>query len=374
MKKSAGIFAYLAIAASIVLEVTYGAWRLHVHFNAVPLWMFRIVITGAVVYVFAMFIAVFKFPNRYVRLFGIVAGYLAAFLPFMTFSLAVTHLLVLMVSVSLFWSGVAALTVAFSVVVVGAVLGNMVVVRETIIPIAKLRQELTILQISDAHIGVLYGKSYLSKIVDKANAQNPDVVVITGDLTETKAALGQGMLTPLANIQAPSYFVEGNHESFPGLNGVLDVIRQQNVRILHNEIVETHGIQLIGLDYMKADEHAYDMHAPKNNNTVKSVFSDMEIKPDVPVIVLSHNPTGVNYITESGAALMISGHTHKGQVFPFTLITKMAFDYHGGLYDNGKMKVFVSGGVGGVITRMRLGSFNEINLLRLVPESGSGCA
>lgn len=368
MKKSVSIFAHLAVLASVVLEIWYGAFRLHVHFDTVPLWVFRTAMATVVVFVFAMFVVVFKFQNTLVRVLGIFAGYLAVFLPVLTFILGITHVVLLIFNVSLFWSGVVAVAAAFIAVFIGAVLGNTFIVRKTEIKIPKLQNEVTIMQISDAHIGVLYGKKYLSKIVEKTNLHNPDMVVITGDLTETKAALKHGMLTPLSNLNAPTYFVEGNHESYTGLEGVLKTISDQNVRILHNEIVETHGIQLIGLDYSKADDEAYDIHPLEIKSTVKSVLAGMELKAELPAVLLNHNPIGVNYAAAKGIDLMISGHTHRGQVFPFTIVTKLAFEFNGGLYDKGNIKVFVSGGVGGVVTRMRLGSFNEINLLKLVPE------
>jgi len=286
----------------------------------------------------------------------------------MTFSLAITHLVVSIWDVSLFWSGVAALTVTFVVVAVGAIFGNTFVVRKTTIKIPKLQRELRIMQISDAHIGILYGEKYLAKIVAKTNQRKPDFVVITGDLTETKAVLNTKVLNPLSNFNALVYFVEGNHESYVGLDDVLKKISEQNVQILQNQVIETHGVQLVGINYMKADEEAYDIHPTAKGGTVKSVLSEIDLNPDLPAILLSHNPTGVNYAAKRGIDLMLSGHTHRGQVFPFSIITKLAYKYHGGLYDEGNIKVFVSAGVGGVVARMRLGSFNEINLLTLVPE------
>jgi len=366
MRKPASIAAYLAILGIVVLEIWYMAFRLYVHFGMIPLWMYRTAVVIAVLFVAAMFRVVFKFQNPLVRVLGIFAGYMAVFLPFLTFAMGIAHLVVLIGNVSLFCSGIGAVLTAFGAVVVGAVLGNTFIVRQREINIPKLQKELTIMQISDAHIGVLYGKRYLSKIIEKINCHNPDIVVITGDLVETKAALKQGVLSPLSRLNAPTFFVAGNHESYPGLAGVLDIIGQQNIRVLQNELVETHGIQLIGLDYLKADDEAYDMHAPESSHTVKSVLAEMEIKAELPAVLLSHNPTGVEYAAAAGVDLMLSGHTHKGQVFPFTIITKLAFAYHGGLYDKGDIKVFVSSGVGGVVARMRLGSCNEVNLLRLV--------
>ncbi|MCL2212993.1 MAG: metallophosphoesterase [Oscillospiraceae bacterium] len=369
MKKSASIFGFFAILGSVVLDIWYGAWRLYVHFGGAPLWLYRIGMILAVIYVFSMFKIVFIFQNKFVTTIGIIAGYLAVFVPFLTFSLGLVHIAMLAIDVSLILSGLFAVAIAFALTLVGVVLGNMIFVRKTEIKIPKLEHQVTIMQISDAHIGVLYGEKHLSKIVKKTNLHNPDIVVVTGDLTETKAALKQKMLRPLSGLNAVAYFVEGNHDTYTGLDGVLDEIRKQNVRVLHNEMVKTHGIQLVGLDYLKADEGTYDMHAVENRSTVKSVLSKMKIDPALPAVVAIHNATGVEYAEAAGVDLMISGHTHRGQVFPFTLLTKMAYHYNGGLYDTGKTKIFVSGGAGGVVCRMRLGSVNEINLLKLVPEN-----
>lgn len=368
MRKSAGIFGFVAVTLSVILEVFYGTWRLYIHFGFFPLWAYRVAMIVGVVFVFSMFAIVFRFQNAFVRALGIFASYLSVFAPFLTFFLGITHLLLLIWDISVLWSGVATLSVTFIVVAIGAVLGNTCIVRQTKITLPKLKEGLTVVQISDAHIGVLYSKRYLAKIVEKTNRCNPDFVVITGDLTETKAVLNKGVLSPLSNLKAPTFFVEGNHESYAGLESVLQIIREQKVQVLRNQVVQTHGIQLVGIDYMKADEQAYDIHSvKKNDNTIKSVLAEIQLDPNLPAILLSHNPTGENYAADCGIDLMLSGHTHKGQVFPFSIITKMAYQFHGGLYDSGKIKVFVSAGAGGVVARMRLGSFNEINLLKLTP-------
>ena len=368
MRKAASIVAHLAILGSIILEIWYTPLRLHVHFDILPLWVYRAVIAALILFIAAMFGLVFKFQNPLVRALGIFAGYMAVFLPFLTFALGITHIVLLIWNVSLFWSGAIASALSFMVVLIGAILGHVFFVRKTEIKIPKLQKEVSVMQISDAHIGVLYGEKYLSKIVERTNRHRPDFVVITGDLTETKAALKQGVLSPLSNLKVPAFFVEGNHESYAGLEHVLQIISEQNIRILHNEVVETHGIQLIGLDYLKADEDAYDILSFEKKNTVKSVLAELELKAELPTVLLSHNPTGVKYAAARGVDLMISGHTHKGQVFPFSIITRLAFEFHGGLYKKDDIQVFVSSGVGGAVTRMRLGSFNEINLLKLVPD------
>jgi len=351
-----------------VLAIWYTAFRLHIHFDTVSFWIYQTIVAAVVIGTFALFIVTMKFPNWFVRTMNLLGGYTLMFLAYLGITLGIAHIALLLWDIPLLLSGVAALVVAFAITLTGVVLGNMFIVRETKIKIPNLKNELSVMQISDAHIGLLYGKKYLSKIVDATNSKNPDFVVITGDLTETKAALEQGVLNSLANFNAPAFFVEGNHDNYTGIENVLKKMDEQNIRVLRNEVAKTHGIQLIGLDYLKADNETYDMHPSENKNTVKSVLSEIKLKKDIPVVLISHSPSGVKYAAAAGVDLMVSGHTHKGQIFPFSIFAKLIFPFYGGLYQHENTQVFVSSGAGGIFARMRLGSFNEINLLKLIPD------
>lgn len=351
----------------IFVLMWYIAFRLHVHFGVVSFWVYQIAVAIAVIVPPVLFGITVNFLNSFVRMLNIFGGYLLIFIAYSAISLGILHIVLLMWDASLFMSGIAALTVAFIITLIGAVLGNIFIVRETKIKIPKLENELTIMQISDAHIGLIYGRKYLSKIIESTNKNAPDIVIITGDLTESKGALKEGALDSLAKLNAPAFFVEGNHDNYTGIENVLKIIGEQNIRILRNEIIETHGIQLIGLDYLKADDETYDMFAPDSTSTVKSVLSEMSIKHGMPTVLISHCPAGVKYAADAGVDLMVSGHTHKGQIFPFSILAKLTFPFFAGLYQHENMQVFVSSGVGGIIARMRLGSLNEINLLKLTP-------
>jgi len=356
----------LIMLGIFILAIWYTAFRLHVHFGIASFWVYQFVVAFVVIGSLALFGITVKFPNPFVRTLNIICGYVLMFLVYSGILLGIVHIAMNILDAPLLLSGAVALVVAFLVVAAGAVLGNMFLVRETKIKIPKLKRELTIMQISDAHIGLLYGRKYLSKIVESTNSKNPDFVVITGDLTETKAALNEGVLDSLAKFNSPAFFVEGNHDNYTGIESVLKKIGEQDIRILHNEITETHGIQLIGLDYLKADDETFDMHPSENKNTVKSVLAEMTLKSDIPTVLISHSPAGVKYAAAAGVDLMVSGHTHRGQMFPFSIFAKLLFPFYGGLYQHENTQVFVSGGVGGIFARMRLGSFNEINLLKLV--------
>ncbi|MCL1787255.1 MAG: metallophosphoesterase [Defluviitaleaceae bacterium] len=346
----------------------YTAHRLHVHFGGVSFWVYQAAVAVIIFGSLAILSLANRFPTPFMRAVNIVAGYVAMFVTFTGIMLLLVNLAIFIWDIPLLAGGFAALIGAFIIVTFGAAMGNMFTIPQTTIKIPGLTNSLTVMQISDAHIGLLYGSKYLTKIVDAINRKAPDFVVITGDLTETKAALAGGVLDPLAKLNAPTFFVEGNHDHYTGIDAVIAKLRSLNVRTLHNEVVETHGIQLLGIDYLKADNHAFDMHAKANKKTVQSVLSNMALNKDMPAVLLLHNPTGIPYAQAAGVDLVVSGHTHRGQIFPFSLVGKLIFPYNSGLYRYKNMQVFVSSGVGGVMARMRLGSFNEINLLRLVPE------
>jgi len=176
------------------------------------------------------------------------------------------------------------------------------------------------------------------------------------------------MLDPLGELNAPTFFVEGNHDNYTGIEAVLKALVEKGVQILNNEVVETHGVQLIGLDYLSPDDDTPDMMlSAKGRPSIKSVLAELPLKCDMPSILIVHNPTGINYAAAAGVDLVLAGHTHKGQIFPFSVFAKIMFPYFGGLYQHKNTQVFVSSGVGGIIARMRLGSYNEVNLLKLVP-------
>ena len=361
----------IAMLGVFVFVVWYTAYRLHKHFRSIPFWLFQIFIAVAAIGSLAAAGFTMKFSNPFAGFINIIGGYVLLFLIYSFFSLVILQIIQLKWKLPLIWSGTAALGIAFIVTTAGAVIGSTFIIKETEIGISNLEKELTIMQISDVHLGHQRGRNYLAKIVDETNKRNPDLVLITGDLIDGESAFLPGVLDPLSSFKAPVYFVKGNHEVYSNAERVLNLIREQNVHIIHNEVIETHGIQLIGLDYMKADEETFDMHPSDHTDTVKSILAKILLKNGVPSILMSHSPVGVQYANAAGINLMLSGHTHGGQIFPFSLFAKLSFPFNSGTYQQGNTKVFVSNGAGTFMIRARLGSFNEINLLRLAPGSFS---
>jgi len=168
------------------------------------------------------------------------------------------------------------------------------------------------------------------------------MVLITGDLVDSEAAFLPGTLEPLARISAPVYYVGGNHEKYVDAERAFASVKQYGVNVLRNQVVETHGLQLVGLDYMNADEHTFELHPSRDPRTIKSVLASLHLEEGTPSVLLHHSPTGAQYATAKGIDLMIAGHTHGGQFFPGTLVSRAVFPFTHGLYQRGPLQVFVS--------------------------------
>jgi len=241
-------------------------------------------------------------------------------------------------------------------------------VANVTIPIKNLKSEVKIVQLSDIHLGVTRNKNYLTKIVKKVNDLNPDFVVITGDIVDSKAALAKDMFTPFKDIQSPVYCVYGNHDAYVGLGETIKKLEENNVRVLQNEVLMVNDIKLVGLNYMKADDSVYDPHQI-TNETIKDTLPTLDLSGDNPKVVLHHGPWGIEYMNENGIDLVLAGHTHGGQLFPFNLMSNTFFPYNKGLAEFKGTQMYVSQGVATYGPVMRLGTDNEINCITLVPQN-----
>ena len=234
------------------------------------------------------------------------------------------------------------------------------------IPVKNLKNEIKIVQISDVHLGIARGRSYLAEVVKAANELKPDFIVITGDIADGKAALNRDMFAPLKDLQRPAFFVYGNHDVYVGLDEIIKKMRENNVTVMQNEVLIVNDIKLVGINYMKADDTVHDPHQV-TDKTIKDILPTLDLSGDNPKVVLHHGPWGVEYMNEHGVDLVLAGHTHAGQVFPLSLMAKMRFPYNRGLAEYKGTYIYVSQGAGTFLAKMRLGTSNEINLITLTP-------
>lgn len=362
----------LVVFGLLGASMWYVSYRLRTLLEIGQRWPLRIGIAVAVVGSAVFMLGAAKSAGAAIGALNVLGGYVFIFYFFLLLALLSLHALRLLWNPPPVWSFVAALFLALVSTGAGALWASTLTVRETEILLPRLEREVTVMQISDVHLGHHRGRAYLERIVGETNRRRPDIVLITGDLIDSRAALAPGVLQPLSGLAAPAYFVGGNHEKYVDEQRTFDLIARQRVRVLHNEAVETHGLQLVGLDYMNADEDAFDMHPSNDKRTIRSVLSGLLLRSALPSVLVHHSPRGARYVAAKGIDLMISGHTHAGQVFPATLFAGLLFPFNRGLHHEGKTAVFVSQGAGTFITRVRLGTSNEINLLRLKPGRNYG--
>lgn len=210
--------------------------------------------------------------------------------------------------------------------------------------------------VSDVHLGHVNGSGFLRRIVARLARIKPDVIFITGDLYDgTKINPVEGA-APWGEIEPElgKYFVTGNHEEFRDPTGYLDAVRRAGVHVLHNEKVEVDGLQIVGVHY----------HDSINLNLFQRALQGAGIERARASILLSHSPHGLAIPAEAGVSLQVSGHTHGGQIFPFTWFTRRIFGaYTYGLKQFGKMWVYTTAGAGTWGPPMRVGTRPEIVLI-----------
>jgi len=215
-------------------------------------------------------------------------------------------------------------------------------IKEVDVVIDGLESPLSIVQITDLHIGKTLGKAFMDYVVKQINTLDADIVVITGDLVDMPVEQIGDKLDSLRAIQSRLgvYYVPGNHEYFYGVNKIMEHIRTLGVQILSNRsIVINHTINLAGVMDMMGKR--FDFEPP---DLAKAL---LHVKPELPTILLSHQPKIVKEMNGAKIDLILSGHTHGGQIFPFGLLVLLDQPYLSGLYQHSKQtQVFVSNGAG----------------------------
>jgi len=297
----------------------------------------------------------------------ILASIVMGFLLYLLLSVAVVDLISLFVKSMPRLLGISALSLAVLITAGGILNAQYCRISEVDIPMKGIKNELTIAHLSDIHIGHFWGAKTLQRIVDKTNAQNPDVVFITGDLFDGRIRLNTESLEPLKQVNAPIYFIEGNHDGYSGAEEVKQNLRKIGVTVLENEVTHFNQIQIIGLDHMRADYNSSGMHGTGKKPTIRNVLDSLNIFPGQPTVLLHHSPDGIEYANAHGVDLYLAGHTHNGQLFPFNFIVGMIYKYNKGLHDYKGTRIYTSQGVGTFGPPMRVGTKSEIVILKLKP-------
>jgi predicted MPP superfamily phosphohydrolase len=223
---------------------------------------------------------------------------------------------------------------------------------------------LTIVQISDLHVGPTIGRRYVSRVVERALELGPDLYALTGDFVDGTVDRLAEHVEPLRALGATgrAWFVMGNHDYYSGARPWIAHFRRLGLRVLLNEyeVLERGGKQYVLSGVV--------------DPAVRMVDPRERPRPDLAVgppgvalrVLLAHNPKLAPAAAKAGFDLQLSGHTHAGQVFPFTLAVRAVHAPHvAGLSREGSMWVYVSAGTGSWGPPVRFGTKTELTYLRL---------
>ena len=230
--------------------------------------------------------------------------------------------------------------------------------KEPVVNVVKLGSfDFSIVQISDLHIGGLIDHTFVRDSVEKINALKPDIVCITGDIIDTALDGVKETILELTKIKTKYgiYYILGNHEYFHDPLKIIAFIRQTNIILLLNENVQIDALQLniVGV----TDRIGY-----RTNILVPDIYKAFQgTKPEYKTVLLAHQPKFVEELGIYKPELVLSGHTHGGQIWPFEYLVRLQQPYIKGLH---KLpyggKIYVNSGIGFWGPPMRLGSQAEI--------------
>jgi len=208
--------------------------------------------------------------------------------------------------------------------------------------------------VSDTHIGTQIGKRWLAARIEQVNALKPDLVLLLGDIIEGHGQPAIQLLETFRKLSAPLgvWAVPGNHEFHGGGRGML-FYKDVGVRLLRNEwAVPKPGLILAGVDDLTT--------ATRRGRGKDFIQNALEGQPDGVSILLSHTPWQSKTAAKAGVDLMLSGHTHAGQIWPFGYLVRSRYPLLEGRYEIDGMTVIVCRGTGTWGPRMRLWRPSEI--------------
>lgn len=227
------------------------------------------------------------------------------------------------------------------------------VVRNLSITVDKPGEDMRVVMGSDFHLGLLSGKGHLEKFVTLSNEQKPDLVLLPGDIVDDSPQRfidkGMGEVMKTLTSTYGVYGVLGNHEYYGNeIPDFLKVMEQSNVKMLLDEtILIDNRFYLTG----------------REDLTNKKRLPLSEMRPDaeqLPWFVMNHTPNDLDEPANLGVDFHVSGHTHKGQMWPNQLMTQRIFELDYGYREKSKMHALVSSGFGFWGPPTRIGSRSEL--------------
>lgn len=263
------------------------------------------------------------------------------------------EILVAVFSLPSFFAAQAVLAVSGLIVSYGVILAFNPKIVTIALGSKKLSRPVRFVQITDVHIGSRSVR-FLETLMARIETLDVDFLCITGDFID-QPGISAEQLGSLGRYKKPIYYCIGNHERYEDLEPILGRLRSHGVNVLRNTSVITEQIQFMGIDDME------------DRNQVANQLKNIDVSQDHYSILLYHRPNGLEACHEHGVDLMLSGHTHGGQIMPFNLLVRRVFEHTKGLHVHGRSRLYVSEGTGTWGPVVRLGTRSEITLFEIQP-------
>ena len=254
------------------------------------------------------------------------------------------------------WAGWITLTALIALIGYGSFNAYSPVLREYTLEIDKPVEgmdELKIIMAADTHFGLLSGAAHARRMVEGINALEPDIVLYPGDIIDDDldAYMNQGIPDIIADVEATYgvYASLGNHDKTEPIEDLIAALELSNMQVLYDDVlVIDDKFTLIGRKDRTETDRA----------EVSALMSAVEM--DKPIIMLDHQPYELDIAQENGIDLMVSGHTHRGQIAPAHLITRALYENDWGHLQKGEFHSVVTSGFGFWGPPIRIGSRSEI--------------
>ena len=266
------------------------------------------------------------------------------------FVISISILVSSLITISEKTIGIVSLLTIMILSIYGMFNARKVLLKKITVKSSKINRNYNIIFISDVHLGTNTSK-HLSKILKKIQTLEYDFLLIGGDLIDS-SSFKLNDLNLLNNIKKDIYFVNGNHEYYlKDFKNKIEQLKKFKIKVLKNSSIQINDINIIGIDDLQSKFSKIKFVEKLNK---KNLFN----------LVLSHKPDIWDNI-KSKNDLMLSGHTHNGQIFPFNFLVKLKFKFIYGIYEYKNSKLYVSSGSGCWGPKLRIGSSNEIINIQL---------
>lgn len=225
--------------------------------------------------------------------------------------------------------------------------------------------------IADTHFGNVRGAEYAKEIAAKVRSINPDIMFVPGDFYDGPPMQFKAPADEIGLIKPPLgiFYSTGNHEEYGNREDYLVPIQEAGIKVLDDQTVNVQGVNIVGVAYRSTS--GKDSSGKSTFPFTLSKALQTATTSQNPTILIKHVPFGVTDAEGMSIDLMVSGHSHRGQMWPFSYITRAVFNgFDYGLKNYKNLQVITTSGIGTWGPPQRIGSSNEIVVIKFRKDVG----